>query len=262
MARANREVVAAFREKLGGVTRQAVEQRRDRIRRVVDMPPEIAMYIAAQREGVPTSKWLDADTLRTVAEFDAQVRAREGSRPPPAERANRGATKKATPVGKTVKIGEVTIPPGALNPQHVDEAIRMAEAYPLLYVFENSVREFLDGHLRAAYGDDWHLDTKIVNTDMRRRVERNKSAENAHRYHSRRNERFIYYTDLADLGVIAGSENGWKILKKGKILPSAAWLSSSIEKIEPSRNVVAHMNPIKARDTRRSRTSFKIGWIR
>ena len=68
------------------------------------------------------------------------------------------------------------------------------DVYPLLYAFENSVREFIDGHLIAAYGANWYDDPKIVSTDVRRTVERNRKADTENRTHSARNARPIYYT--------------------------------------------------------------------
>ena len=115
------------------------------------------------------------------------------------------------------------------------DAERMAEIYPILYAFENSMREFIDGHLAAAYGDKWHDDPKIVNTTVKGRVERNRNAEVRHRYHSRRNARFVYYTDLGDLPLIAHSENGWKVFRS--LLPTDKWLHGRVEVIEASRNL-------------------------
>jgi hypothetical protein len=115
------------------------------------------------------------------------------------------------------------------------DAERMAEVYLILYAFENSMREFIDGHLAAAYGDKWHDDPKIVNTTVKGRVERNRNAEVRHRYHSRRNARFVYYTDLGDLPLIAHSENGWKVFRS--LLPTDKWLHGRVEVIEASRNL-------------------------
>jgi Swt1-like HEPN len=84
---------------------------------------------------------------------------------------------------------------------------------------------------------------------IRDTVERNKSAEARNRYHSRRNARPIYYTNVGDLATITMSANGWKVFKK--LFPSDKWLPSLVEKVEASRNVVAHMNPLQKRDVDR-----------
>ena len=137
-------------------------------------------------------------------------------------------------------------------------AVRMAEVYPMPYTFENSMREYIDGHLTAAYGDRWHDDPRIVSTTIKGRVERNRNAEAKHRYHSRRNARFIYYTDLGDLPAIAHGENGWKVFNG--LFPTDKWLHGRVEVIETSRNVVAHMNPLQKRDIERIRINFE-DWL-
>lgn len=142
----------------------------------------------------------------------------------------------------------------ALVPMPVD----IATSYPMLYTFENSMREYIDGHLSATYGDKWHDDPKIVSTTIKGRVERNRNAEARHRYHSRRSARFIYYTDLGDLPAIAHSENGWKVFSA--LLPTDKWLHGRVEVIEASRNVVAHMNPLQKRDIDRIRINLE-DWL-
>lgn len=151
------------------------------------------------------------------------------------------------------------LPQVDLSQKHTEDAARMAEIYPVLYAFENSMREWIDGHLTAAYGSKWHEDPKIVTTGMRERVARNRDAEDRSRYHSRRNAPFIYYTDLGDLPAITHSENGWKVFKP-PMLPSDKWLHGRVEVIEMSRNVVAHRNPLAARDTLRIRINFE-DWL-
>jgi hypothetical protein len=128
----------------------------------------------------------------------------------------------------------------------------------VLYTLENSMRSFIDGHLTTTYGGQWYDDPKIVSNQISARVKRNRDAESRHRYHSRRNARFIYYTDLGDLPLIVHSENGWKVFKA--LFPSDKWLHGRIEVIEASRNVVAHMNPLKKRDLDRIRLNFE-DWL-
>lgn len=257
----NQELLAALRQKLGGVSLQAISARRRRIRALVAMPTDVATYIIAHREGLKIEQWLDAEKLREVAEFEAKLIAKERALDGSTSRAGRPQRRgtRAT-VTKEVTIGgKLKIPKGALNPQHAAEAIRMAdEAYPLLYVFENSVREFIDGHLTAAYGRDWHLDADIVRRDTREKVERNRNSEAKTRYHSSRRARFIYYTDIGDLVLIYRSRKGVKVLQP--LFPSDSWFPSTVEKIEASRHVVAHMNPIRRRDIDRIRINLE-DWL-
>ena len=50
-----------------------------------------------------------------------------------------------------------------------------------------------------------------------------------------------------------------KVFKK-PLFPSDKWLPGLIEKVEASRNVVAHMNPLQKRDVDRIRLNFE-DWL-
>lgn len=261
MARTNQKILAALREKLGGVSHQAISQRREKIQAVVQMPTDIATYVIAAREGVRLHKELDAATLERVASFEERLHAKEqangsGQALARTSKPRRDATARRSI--REIRIGELKIPAGALNAKHVSDAVRMGEVYPTLYAFENSMREFIDGHLVAVYGTNWPDDPKIVNTTIKSRVERNRNAEARHRYHSRRSARFVYYTDLGDLPLIAHSEHGWRVFKR--LFPTDKWLHGRVEVIEASRNVVAHMNPLEKRDIDRIRLNFE-DWL-
>ena len=225
--------------------------------KLVAMPTDIATYIIGHREGLKIDRWLGPDKLREVADFEARLAAKEGGSPMPTKPKS---DKRSVPATKNVTIGgKMKIPAGSLNPKHVSEAERMAnEAYPMLYVFENSVREFVDGHLTDAYEKDWHLDPDIVKGDIRKKVERNRNSEAKTRYHSSRQARFIYYTDIGDLVDIYRSMKGVKVLQP--LFPSDSWFPSTIEKIEASRHVVAHMNPVAKRDLDRIRLNLE-DWL-
>jgi hypothetical protein len=216
-----------------------------------------ALFVLAYENGLKLQDYLTAEQIASVRVLVqgrpvAPTPAKEDGSP-----AARGGRRPAA-VTKNVTIGNVRIPPTALTSRHLDDAIRMAEVYPLLYTFENSVREFIDGHLADAYGPNWHDDPHIVRTGTRDKVERNRNSEAKTRYHSSRKARFIYYTDIGDLPLIAKSRNGVKVLQP--LFPSESWFPSIVEKVEASRNVVAHMNPVTKRDIDRIRLNFE-DWL-
>jgi len=220
------------------------------------MPSDVATYIVASREGVRLHRHLDAEVLEQVATFEARLRAAEDGAPAPTASPKARAPKAS--VQKVLRAGSVKVPSQALSPKHMEDARRMAEVYAVLYAFENSMREFIDGHLTAAYGATWWDDPKIVNGDMRKIVERNRSSEKRHRYHSARNARVIYYTDIGHLPLLVQSANGWKVFKA--IFPSDRWLAARVEVVETSRNAVAHMNPLEKRDITRINLNFE-DWL-
>ena len=156
-----------------------------------------------------------------------------------------------------MKLGEgripvlvARLPTGTLSTRHVADAEKMAmTAYPVIYVFENAVREFLDGHLSAAYGASWFGDPDIVSTGIRETVERNRQAEAKARYHSQRNARAIYYTNLDQLSSIVKTKKGIRVFQG--IFPRDTWFPELVGRFEVSRNIVAHMNPLTKRDISR-----------
>lgn len=260
MAQTNRDVLAALRAKLGGVTSEAVRQRRARLQKVVAMPNDIATYVVAQREGVPIHRFLDADVLATVASFDEKLAAKENGAAPRAQAAPRAARRAARPATVELRLDNVHVPAGVLSAKHTREAEQMAKTvYPLLYVFENSVREFIDGHLTAAYGKDWWDDPKIVHKEPRDSVEKARNAEAANRTHAARNAHPIYYTTFGDLVSIVQSQKGVKVFKR-PLFPRPTWFPELVKASEHSRNTVAHMNPLQPRDIRRLEVDFE-DWL-
>jgi hypothetical protein len=261
MDRTNSKLFADLRKRLGRsggpVSAQAVQQRRGKLQDLVPMPTDVATYIVAQRAGMKLHSYLDEAKLDQVATWEQRLSGKENGS---GASAARGPSKRAVSktVVKELHLDKIKVPDAALSVQRKGEAERMAPVYPLLYAFENSVREFVDGHLTAKLGRDWFDDPKVVSTDVRKTVNRNKAAEGRHRYHSRRSARPIYYTNIDDLGTIVQSQKGWPTFKA--ILPSDKWLPGVIEKIEASRNVVAHMNPLQKRDINRIKIHFE-DWL-
>jgi hypothetical protein len=239
------------------VSHQAVQQRRAKLQAVVPMPNDIATYIVAQREGVKLHTYLDEPKLDQVATWEQRLNAKQGG---PSAGLQPAKTMPATRIAivKELHLDRVKVPDAALSAGRKVEAERMAAVYPMLYAFENSVREFIDGHLAAKLGKDWFDDPRIVGKKTRDTVERNKAAEGRNRYHSRRSARAIHYTNIDDLSAIMMSQKGWQVFKS--MFPSDRWLPSIIEKVEASRNVVAHMNPLEKRDIDRIRLNFE-DWL-
>lgn len=256
------EIHRAIQEKLG-IGRRAVNLRRAKAQRLVGMPDDVALLVIAQRAGVPIHKWIkDADVLTQVATFDEKLAAKEASAGALAPAtAGRPAAKPARNVSAPRSAGfaldKIKVPEGVLSDKHRRDAEQMAiKVYPLLYAFENSAREFIDGHLTTVYGKDWWDDTKLVSTDTRRTVEISRKAENENRTHSARNARPIYYTTFGDLVSIVESEQGRKVFKK-PLFPRPSWFTELIKSSEHTRNIVAHMNPLKQQDIHRLEIDFK-----
>lgn len=262
-----RAVHQALQEKLG-ITSRAVNLRRAKIQASVGMPDDIALYIAAQRAGLPVHRWVkDAGVLAQVASFDATVAAKEASSgdtaPRPVSRTNAPA-KPSRNGGMSRSVAfaldKIRVPSGVLSDQHRRDAERMAtKVYPLLYAFENSAREFIDGHLTHAYGPTWWDDAKLVSKPVRDSVEISRKAAAENRTHSTRNARPIYYTTFGHLVLIVQSDRGTKVFKR-PLFPRPTWFPELVKASEHTRNIVAHMNPLKVHDIRRLEVDFE-DWL-
>jgi hypothetical protein len=238
--------MAEFREK-AGISSQAIAQRRDKLARLVPMDTDMATYVAAHRAGVKLAKHLDADTVRKVAEYDQLVHAKESGVGPVAAATQATVHKRGGKVATEVQFANFKAPPGTLSTQQLKNAARMAEkVYPLLYAFENSVREFVNGHLTDKYGMKWWDRTGLVGKSARDVVERNKKATGKNRWVLRKTAHPVYSTNLGHLGSIITSTDGWKVF--GPMFPSQAWVTAHFETFEQLRNVVAHMNPLQAQN--------------
>jgi hypothetical protein len=258
MAQTNAKLRTDLLKTLGS-SAQALSQRRNRLKSKVAMPTDIATYVIAQQQGLRLDRYLDLETIKVVNEFIARVEAKEGGAPARPTKnggaASRGRSKQPP---SQISFSRFKVPTEALSETHVKDAETMAgTVYPVLYVFENSAREFLDEHLTHAFGSAWFDDAKIVSRSIREIVERNRNAENRNRYHARRNARPIYYTDLSHLATITESEKGERLFVKGKLFPRKTWFPELVGHFEVSRNVVAHMNPLPKSHVRRLEDRLK-----
>jgi len=238
-------------------------RRRAAARRLeLPMSSDEAIYTIGAEAELDLSKYLTAEETLQVRRLVSDLRRGSNTEGPvaPSTTARRGrqATKPAR--GAEFALDKVRVPAGVLSDQHRREAERMAiKVYPLLYAFENSAREFIDGHLTAVYGPDWWDDPKLVHGDPRKTVEISRRAAAANRTHSAGNARPIYYTTFGDLVSIVLSENGAKVFK-APLFPRPTWFPELVKASEHSRNIVAHMNPLKAQDINRLEINFQ-DWL-
>jgi len=143
-------------------------------------------------------------------------------------------------VGKGLRVTDPLLPR-----KLVEEASRMAGIYPVVYIFENSVRNLVSNVMTRKYGDKW-WDVKItgkMKETVRGRIEK----DERNRWHGRRGAHPIFYTDIGDLKSIITAN--WADFQA--IFPNQQWVSGKIEEIEMSRNVIAHNNPLEDRDVTR-----------
>jgi hypothetical protein len=150
-------------------------------------------------------------------------------------------------IRKTQKPAKSNVP--FVEDQVFSAAYNNAEIYPVIYLFENSVRKFVVAVMKMNFGDNWWAEkVENVNTSIQRNVTIRRLAEKEAPWHSKRGADPIFYTDIDDLEKIINtySKEFRKVLK-GKFEHVIVW----IDEIEKTRNILAHNNPVAKKDKER-----------
>jgi hypothetical protein len=254
VARTNPEIKAALLKELG-VTTQRLSQLTKARKGELPMSTPHAVYTLAHEHGIDIYKHLDPEEAREVRGLMADLRKGRSSNgsvaaePRPIRKRSKAAKKQVKVAIAGVDVGKI---PG-LKQSHANEAKRMAEdVYPLLYIFENSVRDLVELVLRDKYGKDWWDDE--APRKVRERAEAHKDAEDEDPWHGSRGARPIDYVFLTDLWAII--KHKWPDFKA--IFPKQALVESIItDDMNVSRRPLAHMNPLGADDIANIKAAFR-----
>lgn len=253
MATTDPVVKAELLAKLG-VSPQRLSQLTAKRKAELPMSTPHAVYTIAHENGVDVSKHLSAEETGEVRNLVASLGSRgHGSSPPrPSRPKARGPKNVKVKIG-TVDVGKIP----ALKESHAHDAKRMSErVYPMLYVFENSVRDLIEAVLRAKHGKDWW--TEGVPLKVRETAAKHKADEAKDPWHGTRGGREIDYVFLNDL---------WSIVKQNwgdfqGLFPDQAWIQTLITRdMNVSRRVFAHMTPISADDIKGIEAAFR-KWVK
>jgi len=202
-------------------------------------------------KGVKISKYGSQEELDRVR----TIRLERTSSPTPlqAMRVEKPVQKKPL---KPMQFGkELTVTDPFLPTKIQSEARRMSEIYGVVYVFENSVRNIIKIVLEDKYGANWW--ELQVSTPVQSSVKDKIAKEDIKPWHGRRGQHEIFYTVIGDLTKIINKN--WEDFKP--ILHNLENIRSLIDKIETSRNIIAHNNPLDRHDIDRLRINFK-DWMR
>lgn len=120
------------------------------------------------------------------------------------------------------------------NPIIWNSAINMASVYTSIYCIENTLRTFIVERMSERHGIDW-WEEKIP-IKIRDAVTKLKKQDEKNKYHSSRSGVEIGYTMLGNLGQIIISN--WDDFSD--IIPNQAWITSRMDDLEMSRNVIMH----------------------
>lgn len=186
-------------------------------------------------------KYLDEDQVKRVRELLPHFQ-NQGTTPSASRKQfSTNSQKDSSRPKKLLRKNKIT--DHLLNNTKLKEAEEMAGIYPILYVLENSIRELINRVMTANYGKDWWCErtrrkkTKSIANTVKQRM----AKEEKNRWHQRRGDHPIYYTDFGDLKTLLSS-NEDKFFPD--ILSQKEWFMNAMDELELSRNVLCHMNPL------------------
>lgn len=134
-------------------------------------------------------------------------------------------------------------------------AMQAAPVYIAFFCLENAVRDLVAERLSTNHGPGW-WDSHAASA-IRERVTRRQEKEGANRWHAKRRGEEIFYTDFGDLKLII--QNNWVDFED--LFPDQNWVTSRLDELEASRNIIAHTNLLDEREISRLRLYVQ-DWVR
>lgn len=239
-ANSNKEKISfLLAAKLGGLTQRRVYQLAKELADRASIKTAEAIWVLAAQNGINLSHHLPQEVVDRVRYLITQI-------PAPArqytERTRSKATVSTMPTPRSFVVArefsgsDPILPSGTLT-----QAKDMATIYPLLYVLENSMREFLRRVIDARLGHTWW--TTSAPTKIRGKIVSRMSDDEKNAWHQRRGSQPIDYLDLNELPLIVHNNHD---LFVSSLIPSAQWFEQFVDDLYKSRCVVCHMNPLDA----------------
>jgi len=232
----NRPLRDAIKEAAGVSTDRSVQLWIKEFRRKHLVSPEQAERMIGYQKGIDIQRFLTEEQLVETR----QLLTREGL---PVVQVVRQSP---TPERKVLKVRSKELEDPLLPPSVVEDARRMAEVYPYLYMFENSVRNFVRTVMEKKHGKDWW--EEHVGKAVRDEVEKRIKDEEQNAWHGKRGTHSIHYTSIGDLTKIVKTNAATFAPFFSGLASGLGWLETRINEIELSRNAVAHHRPLEKRD--------------
>lgn len=127
----------------------------------------------------------------------------------------------------------------------VEPAQEMAVVYTAIAAFENSARDFVEKRLLEEVGADWW--EKCVPERRRSKAESRREEENRIRWHAKRGDSLLQYTEIEDLSAVIVTNHECFVA----IVPDAEWAKNIFKTVERSRNIIMHSGYLEAEDVER-----------
>lgn len=243
----NKKLMASIKNKKKDVTIQAIYNSINKIRKKFSnsISKEEAAYIYASQLGIDIYKLLKSTpaVLDRIRQLISSNQLETQLNPIKQEK----VTNKIT---KVLNLKGMLIKDPLLPPKILEDARKMTEVYPLIYVFENSIRRFISKAMDKRFPSGWWNERRIPNTIFEKANSR-KVEEGKNLWHGGRSQSMLDYVDLDELERVI-SKNTETLTPYFKGLPKELeWIKMKIKEIYPSRNVIAHNNPLSNHDITR-----------
>jgi hypothetical protein len=124
-------------------------------------------------------------------------------------------------------------------------AMKAMPAYLAFFCLENAVRELVAERLTEKFGTDWW--EQCASAAMKSQVTERKAKEGKNRWHIERGAHEVNYTNFGDLRNIIVSK--WAEFED--LFPDQSWITSRLDELEASRNIIAHSNVLDDREMNR-----------
>jgi hypothetical protein len=149
---------------------------------------------------------------------------------------------------------------GELALSYIDQdflvpARRMSLVYTAISAFENSVRSLTKKILLEAHGAEWWV--KSVPDGIRKKAESRHEEEQKIKWHSRRGDDLIAFTDFGQLLSIIVTN--WSHFED--LLQRQQWVQHIFDTMERSRNVIMHSGQLPDEDIERLGISIR-DWMK
>lgn len=222
-------------------TKQALSARVQKKKNQTPMSTEDATYLIAHENNIKVDRYLTDEQIARVR----SLHQRGGHLI--VERSDNPAQRRKRSIVQEIRFpGEFKATNPLLSNIKLREARDMAMVFPLLHVLENSMRELIKRVMFDKFGADWwntELNSGKLKGVLQTATNRMRTETEKHSWHQRRGAHPIDYVDLGDLGsIILGKQEHFF----PHIIPDREWFMQYMKELEPSRNVVCHMNPLDA----------------
>ena len=246
MAKIDKRIVEKLQKKLG-VTLRRVYQLIDQKSTTLFIPRYKAAYILAAEKGINVTRFLSETELGELRQVKSHKDYEQFS-----------SASKISSL-RLKRENRLTIDGIEYSDPFLDEsvsknAIENSKLYPVVYLFENSVRNVIKRILSSKHGSDWW--NKCISHNVKQNVEIRIKKDKESPWHSARGAHPIFYNNIGDLRSIFTVNNAHFRPILGKLETIYVW----IEEIEKTRNTLAHNNPVKKRDRERL-LGFARDWL-